>query len=204
MSGGKSREQRYASYDEETDTLIYTSYEKDGSVNRYADNKDGGHSHSHWDSKDDYNNGNKPDQHRSESNKSKNPSTGEVQDNGGCYLTSACMRHFQDEFDDNCYELTILRWFRDNFVSKEDKKVYYDVAPTIVKNIDALDDNGQIYDYIYEKVVDACVKAIEKGDYEFAYKRYKSSVLALNEQFGEKEISFVKRKGTPYSRPLFA
>lgn len=114
------------------------------------------------------------------------------------------MRHFQDEFDDNCYELTILRWFRDNFVSKEDKKVYYDVAPTIVKNIDALDDNGQIYDYIYEKVVDACVKAIEKDDYEFAYKRYKSSVLALNEQFGEKEISFVKRKGTPYSRPLFA
>lgn len=119
MSGGKSREQGYASYDEETDTLIYTSYEKDGSVNRYADNKDGGHSHSHWDSKDDYNNGNKPDQHRSESNKSKNPSTGEVQDNGGCYLTSACMRHFQDEFDDNCYELSILRWFRDNFVSKK-------------------------------------------------------------------------------------
>ena len=52
--------------------------------------------------------------------------------------------------------------------------------------------------------MDACVNAIEKGDYEFAYKRYKSSVLALNEQFGEKEISFVKRKGTPYSRPLFA
>ena len=38
---------------------------------------------------------------------------------GQCYLTSACMEHFQDEFDDNCYELTVLRWFRDNFVSKK-------------------------------------------------------------------------------------
>ena len=106
---------------------------------------------------------------------------------GGCYLTSACMKHFQDEFDDNCYELTVLRWFRDNFVSKEDIALYYAVAPTIVENIDVLDDNDKIYEYIYNHIVDACVRAIENGDYDFAYNRYKSSVLALNEQFGEKE-----------------
>ena len=35
---------------------------------------------------------------------------------GGCYLTSACMKYFQENFNDNCYELTLLRWFRDNFV----------------------------------------------------------------------------------------
>ena len=34
------------------------------------------------------------------------------------------MKYFQENFDDNCYELTVLRWFRDNFVSKEDDKVY--------------------------------------------------------------------------------
>lgn len=49
-----------------------------------------------------------------------------------CYLTSACMKYFQEKFDDNCYELTILRWFRDNFVSKEDIEHYYEVAPIIV------------------------------------------------------------------------
>ena len=125
-----------------------------------------------------------------------------------CYLTSVCMKHFQNEFDDNCYELTVLRWFRDNYVSKEDIELYYKVAPTIVQNIDALDDNEQIYNYIYSHIVEACVKAIENGDYDFAYSRYKSSVLALNEQFGKKEkeqeTGFVKKLGALYSIPTLA
>jgi len=49
-----------------------------------------------------------------------------------CYLTTACMKHFLDDFDDNCYELTVFRWFRDNFVSKEDIEHYYNIAPKIV------------------------------------------------------------------------
>ena len=125
-----------------------------------------------------------------------------------CYLTTACMRHFQNEFDDNCYELTILRWFRDNFVSKEDIGLYYNVAPTIVKNIEEIDDNDKIYEYIYKHIVEASVKAIENGDYDFAYNRYKSSVLALNEQFGEKEkekaTDFVKKLGTLHSKLALA
>ena len=40
-----------------------------------------------------------------------------------CYLTTACMKYFKENFDDNCYELTVLRWFRDNFVSAEDIKI---------------------------------------------------------------------------------
>ena len=127
---------------------------------------------------------------------------------GQCYLTSACMKHFQDEFDDNCYELTVLRWFRDNFVSKEDIELYYNVAPIIVQNIDTLDGNEQIYNYIYSHIVEACVKAIENGDYDFAYNRYKSSVLALNEQFGEKEkeqeTGFVKKFGTLHNKLALA
>ena len=45
------------------------------------------------------------------------------------------MKYFQENFDDNCYELTVLRWFRDNFVSKEDKEHYYEIAPIIVETI---------------------------------------------------------------------
>lgn len=37
-----------------------------------------------------------------------------------CYLTTACIKHFKENFDDNCFELAILRWFRDNFVSQDD------------------------------------------------------------------------------------
>jgi len=46
------------------------------------------------------------------------------------------MKYFQENFDDNCYELTVLRWFRDNYVLSEDIEHYYDVAPVIVEAID--------------------------------------------------------------------
>ena len=52
-----------------------------------------------------------------------------------CFLTTACMKYFRENFDDNCYELTVLRWFRDNFVSKEDKEHYYEVAPIIIMKL---------------------------------------------------------------------
>ena len=102
---------------------------------------------------------------------------------GGCYLTSACMKYFQENFDDNCYELTVLRWFRDNFVSKEDIEHYYEVAPVIVETINKEEKSGIIYDYIYDNIVDYCVKQIEQGNYDKAYSRYKNSVLILEEQF---------------------
>ena len=101
----------------------------------------------------------------------------------GCYLTTACMNHMQDNFDDSCNELMTLRQFRDNFVNKEDIKHYYDVAPIIVDKINSIPDSNKIYKWIYEQVVQSCVVAIQNKNYEFAYNRYKNSVLALEEQF---------------------
>ena len=89
----------------------------------------------------------------------------------GCYLTSACMNHYLNNFDDNCYELTVLRWFRDNLVSTEDIKHYYKTVPIIVEAIDQEKRKDIIYDYIYDNVVDTCVEAIENGNYELAYNR---------------------------------
>ena len=101
----------------------------------------------------------------------------------GCYLTSACMSHYLTNFDDNCYELTVLRWFRDNFVSKEDIKHYYKTAPMIVDTIEKEKHKDIIYNYIYDNVVDACVEAIENGDYNFEYNRYKESILSLEQTY---------------------
>ena len=111
-----------------------------------------------------------------------------------CYLTSACMKYFQEKFDDNCYELTVLRWFRDNFVSKEDIEHYYEVAPIIVEAINKEEKSGIVYDYIYDNIVDYCVKQIEQGNYKAAYNRYKNSVLVLEEQFAKPALTdrFVK------------
>lgn len=93
------------------------------------------------------------------------------------------MLYMQEDFDDNCNELMTLRWFRDNFVSKEDIKYYYKVAPVIVNRINSISDNSEIYTWIYEHIVNPCVIAIKQGNYEFAYNRYKNSILALEEQF---------------------
>ena len=100
-----------------------------------------------------------------------------------CFLTTACMKRFLENFDDNCYELTVLRWFRDNFVTKEDIEHYYELAPIIVKMINKDEKSDMIYDYIYDNIVDYCVKQIEQGNYDKAYNRYKNSVLVLEEQF---------------------
>ena len=104
---------------------------------------------------------------------------------GGCYLTTACMKHFQENFDDNCYELTVLRWFRDNFVSKEDIKHYYEIAPIIVESINNEEKSIIIYDYIYDNIIDYCIEQIEQGNYDKAYSRYKNSILVLEEQFAK-------------------
>lgn len=102
-----------------------------------------------------------------------------------CFLTTVCMRKLKESFDDNCYELRVLRWFRDNFVSDEDIKHYYVTAPIIVSSINSASNNDIVYDYIYDNVVDFCVTAIENGDYKSVYNRYKNSVLSLEETFAK-------------------
>jgi len=53
----------------------------------------------------------------------------------------------------------------------------------IVEAIEQEEHKEIIYDYIYDNVVDACVEAIEFGNYEFAYNRYKESILNLEQTY---------------------
>ena len=118
---------------------------------------------------------------------------------GGCFLTTACMEHQKELFDDNCEELTILRWFRDSFVDREDIEHYYVTAPIIVDAINQKEDSNQIYQSIYYVIVKACVEAIKRGDYDFAYQRYKEGTLQLEEIYARpylesKLVMTLKRK----------
>ena len=42
---------------------------------------------------------------------------------------------------------------------------------------------------IFIIIVNACVTAIKNGDYDFAYNRYKNSILALEEQFARPKLT---------------
>lgn len=113
-----------------------------------------------------------------------------------CYLTTACMRYYNKDFDDNCEELSILRWFRDKFVSLDDIMAYYVSAPIIVENINSLEtieERNNIYKYIYNNVVKYCTDAIKNKEYDKAYSRYKASVLTLEEQFLSLENDFTNK-----------
>ena len=107
------------------------------------------------------------------------------------------MRHYNENFDNNCSELTILRWFRGNYVLKEDVTHYYKIARTIVKAINSDSNSNLIYDYIYDNLVDYCVEQIKNGNYNAAYNRYINIVTSLESTFIEKEknysISTLKR-----------
>lgn len=115
----------------------------------------------------------------------------------GCFLTTACMKYFQKNFDDNCEELTLLRWFRDNFVSNDDINHYYEIAPIIVKAINESTSDDEIYKYIYENVVQFCVNCIKNKDYDKAYDRYKNTVLVLEEEIAK---PFLEQKLTKVLR----
>lgn len=107
---------------------------------------------------------------------------------GSCYLTSACMQHFNAEFNDNCYELQVLRWFRDHFVSEEDIIHYYETAPVIVEAINNSSNFQEVYSDIYQNVVKFCVHAIELKQYDEVYERYKNSILSLEEKYARPEL----------------
>ena len=109
-------------------------------------------------------------------------------DEGGstCYLSTACVVAM--DLSDNCEELNILRKFRDDYMAtdmkmKNDICEYYKYAPQIVKSINLLSDYKEIYKDIYTRLICPCVKYITKGEYQKAYKLYKSIYFELKNKY---------------------
>lgn len=104
----------------------------------------------------------------------------------GCFLTSACVS--AKGLPDDCYELQVLRNYRDNWLSKAEGGLaaisyYYIVAPKIVAAIDKLDECNEIYDMIYDKMIRPCVEFIEQKKYLEAFELYRSFTLQLGKQY---------------------
>lgn len=104
----------------------------------------------------------------------------------GCYLTTACMQEYAENFKDGCYELETLRRFRDTYVEgnhPDDVQYYYKVAPQLVQTIDSLPERREIYIEIYEKMMVPVIKLIELKKHPEAYNLYKSYSLKLERKY---------------------
>lgn len=105
---------------------------------------------------------------------------------GGCYLTSACMGAKGEEFSDDCYELEVLRKFRDSYVKEnypKDIEMYYEIAPLIVEKIEDLKESNDIFEKMYDELVVPCCELIKKNKLYEAYIKYKNYSLELSRKY---------------------
>lgn len=107
-------------------------------------------------------------------------------DTSGCFLTSACVE--AKGLADDCYELTVLRKFRDEYMmnlecGKCEIDHYYHVAPVIVEKIKVNEKSTTIFECIYEELVVPCVKLIETAQYDKAHVMYREYVRNLEKAY---------------------
>jgi TPR repeat protein len=88
---------------------------------------------------------------------------------GSCFITTAVCDSLGRA--DDGYELTTLRAFRDNWLTKQADgesliNEYYSVAPVLVNRIDTKVDRDAIYLRIWDDYLKECLLAIENGSYQ--------------------------------------
>jgi hypothetical protein len=103
-----------------------------------------------------------------------------------CYITTAACAELGRS--DDCYELNLLREYRDGYLAKLENggeliRSYYDVAPTIVKHISKRPDASAIYHRIWESYISPCIRMIEDGRMEECRVRYEEMVHELKERY---------------------
>lgn len=103
-----------------------------------------------------------------------------------CFLTTACIK--AKCLPDNCTELMTLRSFRDTYLQafeegRCDIQHYYEIAPSIVRAIDAHPNAEQIYAGIYDNLIVPCVKLIAEDNFKEAHQLYKDTTFALKKEF---------------------
>lgn len=99
-----------------------------------------------------------------------------------CYISTAICSVLGKP--DNCYELELLRHFRDTYVrslanGKELIEDYYAKAPYLLALIDTNPDRDQILRQLYDRYLVQCIHAIEQGNRDRALSTYKEMLSYL-------------------------
>lgn len=107
------------------------------------------------------------------------------EDTGCCFITTACIK--AKGLPDDCEELTVLRQFRDGYMSTLDSgsamiTEYYQIAPRIVSCISALSNGQQIFVELYDQVAKS-VNLVKAGDNKAAMENYIAIVRELKDRY---------------------
>jgi len=104
-----------------------------------------------------------------------------------CFITSAVCRTLGKT--DNCSELMLFRHFRDTYMCDSIEKIteikeYYNIAPKICKNIETMENDGNIiYQKIWNNYLKKALIAINNYELDKAYRIYKKMVLDLKDTY---------------------
>ncbi len=103
-----------------------------------------------------------------------------------CYITTAVCQSLGKS--DDCYELEILRKYRDQYLveeghGKEIVREYYNIAPTIVKRINQSEDSATVYDAIWSDYLLPCIRLIEANEKEKCKELYTDMVYELQKKY---------------------
>lgn len=103
-----------------------------------------------------------------------------------CYITTAVCE--SQHKPDDCYELSLLRSFRDDYLLKSPEgeamvHEYYDVAPSIVKHIGKREDADRIYEGIWQQYLSPCIRLIEADRREECVDLYRQMVCDLKTRY---------------------
>lgn len=103
-----------------------------------------------------------------------------------CYITTAVCRSLDKP--DDCYELTALRRYRDDYLLMSDGgrelvEEYYNIAPTIVKRINREKNPGEIYRGIWQEYLRPCIRLIEENRNEECREVYSRMVRKLEKDY---------------------
>ena len=109
---------------------------------------------------------------------------------GGCYITSAVCTSLNKP--DDCYELNLLRQFRDDCLKNEadgQKLIdeYYNTAPSIVQKINLKENSSEILQDIYIEYISPCIGLIEKNEYLNCKNMYCKMVRDLQQKMSEND-----------------
>lgn len=107
-------------------------------------------------------------------------------DDSACFITTATLKYLGHDID-NCQELEVFRQFRDKYVVVYYPKLvkeYYDIAPTIVKQINLTENMGQIYELVWNNYLSIILIYIKRFEYRNALDIYIDMIHFLKNNYG--------------------